>query len=173
MEADVEVRIGGVQAQREALRQGGAGLTDLGLEAENVTWSGQRSWAEVLAPAIPVPTRGLVERLRMVKDPGEVARMSRAATIADEALAEVMPLLAGAGSGRRRSGAGELTESGFASALDHAMRELGAEDRAFETIVASGENSAKPHARPGGRPIRPGTPSLWTSVRCSTGTGRT
>jgi len=158
VEADVEVRIGGVQAQREALRQGGAGLTDLGLEAENVTWSGQRSWAEVLAPAIPVPTRGLVEGLRMVKDPGEVARMSRAATIADEALAEVMPLLAGAGSGRRRSGAGELTESGFASALDHAMRELGAEDRAFETIVASGENSAKPHARPGGRPIRPGDP---------------
>ncbi len=38
------------------------------------------------------------------------------------------------------------------------MRERGAEDRAFETIVASGENSAKPHARPGRRPIRPGDP---------------
>ena len=38
------------------------------------------------------------------------------------------------------------------------MRERGAEDSAFETIVASGENSAKPHARPGDRLIGPGDP---------------
>ena len=38
------------------------------------------------------------------------------------------------------------------------MRQGGAEESAFETIVASGENSAKPHARPGGRLIRPGDP---------------
>ena len=158
MEGDVEVRIGGVQAQREALRSGAAGLAEVGLEAENVTWSSQRSWAEVLAPVSPVPTRDLVERLRMVKDPGEVARMARAAWIADEALAAVLPLLAEAGSVRARGDVGELTESRFAAALDHAMRERGAEDRAFETIVASGENSAKPHARPGSRPIRPGDP---------------
>ncbi len=155
---DVEVQIGGVQVQREALRRGAAGLAEVGLEAEHVTWSSQRSWAEVLAPVSPVPTRDLVERLRMVKDPGEVARMARAASIADEALAAVLPLLAEAGSGRARTDAGELTESRFAAALDHAMRERGAEDRAFETIVASGENSAKPHARPGRRPIGPGDP---------------
>jgi Xaa-Pro aminopeptidase len=155
---DVEVRIGGVQAQREALRHGAVGLTEVGLEADNVTWSSQRSWAEFLAPVPPVPTRNLVERLRMVKDPGEVARMARAASIADEALAAVLPRLAEAGSGRARRDAGELTESRFAAALDHAMRERGAEDRAFETIVASGENSAKPHARPSSRPIRPGDP---------------
>ncbi len=44
------------------------------------------------------------------------------------------------------------TESEVALALDVAMRRLGAEDRAFETIVASGPNSAKPHAV---RPIAP------------------
>jgi Xaa-Pro aminopeptidase len=151
--SDVDVEIGGVQAQREALRRGAAGLSEVGLEAEHVTWSSQRSWAELLAPVSLVPTRGLVEQLRLVKDPGEVARMARAASIADEALAAVLPLLAGAG-----TGAGELTEARFAAALDHAMRERGAEDRAFETIVASGENSAKPHARPGRRLIRPGDP---------------
>jgi Xaa-Pro aminopeptidase len=158
VDGDVEVQIGGVQAQREALRLGAAGLTEVGLEAENVTWSSQRTWAELLAPVAPVPTRGLVERLRMVKDAGEVARMARAASIADEALAAVLPLLAEAGSGRAGTDAAELTESRFAAALDHAMRERGAEDRAFETIVASGDNSAKPHARPGSRPIRPGDP---------------
>jgi len=94
-----------------------------------------------------------------VKDPGEVARMERAAAIADEALAAVLPLMAVAGSSTGGAGRdGELTESRFAAALDHAMRERGAEDRAFETIVASGENSAKPHARPGNRIIRRGDP---------------
>ena len=39
-------------------------------------------------------------------------------------------------------------EDEVALALDTAMRRLGAEDRAFETIVASGPNAAKPHARP-------------------------
>ncbi len=155
---DVEVAIGGVQVQREALRQGAAGAADIGLEADHVTWSGQRSWAEVFEPSPLVPTRGLVEGLRVVKDAGEVARMERAAAIADEALATVLPLLAEAGSSSGGNGRGGLTESRFAAALDHAMRELGAEDRAFETIVASGENSAKPHARPGSRTIGPGDP---------------
>jgi len=155
----VEVAIGGVQAQRDALHEGAAGLADLGLEADHVTWSGQRSWTEVFTPSPLVATRGLVERLRVVKDPGEVARMERAAAIADEALAAVLPLMAVAGSSTGGAGRdGELTESRFAAALDHAMRERGAEDRAFETIVASGENSAKPHARPGNRIIRRGDP---------------
>jgi Xaa-Pro aminopeptidase len=78
--------------------------------------------------------------------------MERAAAIADDALAEVLPLLSAAGVD------GELTESRFAAALDHAMRLRGAEESAFETIVASGENSAKPHARPGERAIRAGDP---------------
>jgi Xaa-Pro aminopeptidase len=38
------------------------------------------------------------------------------------------------------------------------MRRGGAEESAFETIVASGQNSAKPHARPGDRRIRRGDP---------------
>jgi Xaa-Pro aminopeptidase len=156
--SEVEVAIGGVQIQREALHLGAAGVIDLGLESDQVTWSGQRSWAEVFAPLPLVPTRGLVERLRVVKDAGEVARMERAATIADEALAAVLPLLAAAGSPEGPKGGAGLTESRFAAALDHAMREFGAEDRAFETIVASGENSAKPHARPGDRTIAPGDP---------------
>ena len=87
----------------------------------------------------------------MVKDDAEVARMERAAAIADGALDATLPLLAAAG----RGDGAALSESRFAAALDHAMRQHGAEDSAFETIVASGENSAKPHARPGDRADRP------------------
>ena len=154
VDRDVEICIGGVKAQREALRAGSDGVAVLGLEAHHVTWAAQRSWDEVFADVALTPTRGVVEGLRVTKDAGEVARMERAAAIADEALASVLPLLAGVG----RGADGDVTESRFAAALDHAMRELGAEESAFETIVASGGNSAKPHARPGQRLIRRGDP---------------
>jgi Xaa-Pro aminopeptidase len=89
----------------------------------------------------------LVEALRAVKDDGEIARIGAAAAIADAALSEVAPMLEQS-----------PTESEFALALDVAMRRLGAEDRAFETIVASGPNSAMPHARPGERKLTSGDP---------------
>jgi Xaa-Pro aminopeptidase len=152
--SDVEVSIGGVQSQRETLVAAVGPAGRVGLEADNVTWSTQRSWVELFDGAEVVPTRGVVEQLRIVKDAGEVMRMERAAAIADLALGSVLPLLSAVGSGRDR----DLSEAGFAAALDNAMRQRGAEERAFETIVASGENSAKPHARPGGRLIRPGDP---------------
>ncbi len=155
VQLDIDMSIGGVQAQRQELATAAGGLRTIGLEADHVSWAAQRSWEELFAPAELSPTRGVIEQLRMVKDAGEVDRMARAAAIADEALAAVLPMLRAAGA---RQADGTLTESRFASALDHAMRERGAEDSAFETIVASGENSAKPHARPGDRTIRPGDP---------------
>jgi Xaa-Pro aminopeptidase len=150
---EVTVVVGGLRAQREALAERAAGRAALGLEADHVTWSEQRAWAELLPAAELVATRGTVEALREHKDDAELARMARAAAISDEALEAVLPLLAGAA---RTDG--QLTERRFGAALDHAMRERGAEDRAFETIVASGENAAKPHARPGERRIRSGDP---------------
>ena len=145
----VELCVGGIQAQRDALSDAtrAGTVTRLGLEADRVTWSAQRRWAEDLAPARLVPTSGVVELLRQVKDAGELVRMARAAAIADAALAEVVPLL-----GQK------VREDEVALALDTAMRRLGAEDRAFETIVASGPNAAKPHARPTKRVIVQGDP---------------
>lgn len=116
--------------------------TRVGLESDSVTWAVQRQLAEVLAPAETVPTSGLVEGLRRVKDEGEQDRIEAAAAIADRALAEVLDLL--------RDG---RTEAEVALALDSAMRRLGAQSPAFETIVAGGPNAAKPHARPSARPV--------------------
>jgi Xaa-Pro aminopeptidase len=151
-DTDIGICIGGAQVQRDEVVRRAGGLGSLGLEADHISWAAQRAWDGLLDGPRLVPTRGVVEGLRRVKDAGEVARMERAAAIADDALAEVLPLLSAAGVD------GELTESRFAAALDHAMRLRGAEESAFETIVASGENSAKPHARPGERAIRAGDP---------------
>ena len=110
-----------------------------------MSWSGQRAWAALLDSAELVPTTNAVEALREVKDLAEIVRMERAAAIADAALYEVLPMLSE-----------EVSEEQFALELDTAMRRGGAEGVAFETIVAAGENSAKPHHRPGPRRVRQG-----------------
>jgi Xaa-Pro aminopeptidase len=149
--AAVELAVGGVGAQRDAVRDALAGVARVGLEEEDVTWAGSRRWVELLEGNEVLPTSGLVEALREVKDAGEIDRMARAAAIADAALAEVLPLLASAATE-------PVTEEQFALALDTAMRRGGAESTAFETIVAAGPNSAKPHHHPTGRLIAAGDP---------------
>jgi Xaa-Pro aminopeptidase len=145
----VDIAIGPVSEQRAAAQRvlGAASSARIGLEADNVSWSGQRSWADLLGGDRLVATTNMVEALRERKDAAEIARMERAAAIADAALFEVLPLM---GQG--------VTEEHFALELDSAMRRGGAESTAFETIVASGENSAKPHHRPGTRRIAEGDP---------------
>lgn len=91
------------------------------------------------------PTEGLVEELRQVKDETELAATQRAITVAEAAFMQIIPLL--------RPG---VPEREVAIELEFAMRRGGAEDRAFETIVASGEQGAHPHHRPNDRLLTPG-----------------
>ena len=144
---DARIRVGRTAgSQKEYLQEEASGITRLGLEASSVTWAAQRRYdAEWFPEAELVPTEGLVEELRKIKDPGEVDRMAEAARVADEALGRV----------RHRLAEGP-TEEEFAVALDFEMRAGGATGPSFETIVASGPNGAKPHHRPSNRRIEPG-----------------
>ena len=137
-----EIEISG-PGQREVLAAAVADGSRLGLEADHVTWSQFRSFDDDwFASAELVATTELVERLRVSKDGGELDRMRAAAAIADAALAQVQTMLAE-----------RPTERAFGLALDTMIRELGASGNSFETIVASGPNSALPHARPTDRTI--------------------
>jgi Xaa-Pro aminopeptidase len=120
-------------------------LARVGVEAEYLPWSEAMGWVEAFEASEIVATRGLVERVRSVKAKAEVERIQAAAAIADAALAEVRPLLSE-----------EPTEVDFARRLDAEMLARGASAPSFETIVASGPNSALPHSRPTGRRIREG-----------------
>ncbi|MDQ3680120.1 MAG: aminopeptidase P family protein [Actinomycetota bacterium] len=145
-QVDARVEIGNLTRQRQALGAATAPVPRLGLEATDVTWARQRTFAEEWFPAVElVATEGVVEGLRQVKDAGELARMAAAASIADRALDGVK---AGLAEG--------LTEQDVALALDVEMRRLGAAGSAFATIVASGPNGARPHASPSPRPIGEG-----------------
>lgn len=147
---ELELEIGNPAAQLEAIDRRLSGIGRLGLEANDVTWGAKRHLASALrafssAGGSFVPTTSLVERLRVVKDEGELARIELAAEIADVALAQVKEQLADG-----------LSEAQFAIELDYEMRRRGADDVSFETIVASGPNGALPHARPSDRQIEPG-----------------
>ena len=123
-----------------------AGVGRLGLEARSVTWAQQQRWQfDLFGTGELVPTLGVVEELRLVKDAGEAARIRTACAIADAALAEVRHRLAQ-----------QPSEIEFGLELDAAMRRLGAADVSFETIVASGPNGAKPHHHPSHRTIESG-----------------
>lgn len=85
--------------------------------------------------------------MRAVKDDLEVELLSNALRISEEALSKAI--------GELNPKATELT---FAGILEMYMRSLGAEDFAFETIVASGINSAYPHAVPTSKELNIGEP---------------
>lgn len=92
-----------------------------------------------------VPTVDLVERLRAVKSPEEVAAIRAAAELAQSALAEILPGI--------REGQTELE---VGAALEASLRRRGSEWHPFPTIVASGPRSALPHARTSRRTIGAG-----------------
>lgn len=94
-----------------------------------------------------VPVKGVVEQIRLLKDSFELHRLEDAAKIAVDALAQLID------AGELRAG---RTEKEVAADLEHRMRLLGSERVSFDTIVASGPNSALPHYAAGDRELTDG-----------------
>jgi Xaa-Pro aminopeptidase len=92
-----------------------------------------------------VATEQLVERLRVIKDPGELATLREAAR-----------RLSGVARRAREFVHAGRSEAAVAALVDAAVRDAGFERPAFDTIVASGPNSALPHARPTSRILAAG-----------------
>jgi Xaa-Pro aminopeptidase len=78
-----------------------------------------------------------VERLRAIKEPGELDKIRAATELADEAVREIM-----------EHGLAGRTERDVADALEAGMRRRGAQGLSFDSIVASGPHGALPHATP-------------------------
>jgi Xaa-Pro aminopeptidase len=134
----------------------GPRIFNLGVEAAAITLSRFDRLSESLGRAEADSTDGasaprlrstenVVERGRMVKDDVEIAALREAARRLSGVAAAVLD----------RVEAGR-TEQDVAAGIDAAIREAGFERSAFETIVASGPNSALPHARPTFRTLQPG-----------------
>lgn len=81
-----------------------------------------------------VPTENLVEDLRAEKEPEELAKIEKAAEIADKCFAHILRFL--------KPG---LTEKEVADEIEWFIRKQGAADLSFDPLVASGPNSSLPH----------------------------
>jgi len=124
-------------------------VSRVGFEAANLTVS-RYQWLTATVAAHGsrselVPTEGIVEAARVIKDEYEADLLRQAASrLSDVARAVVRDVRAGE------------TERAVAATIDLRLRQAGFERPAFDTIVAAGPNAALPHARPTERRLSEG-----------------
>jgi len=119
----------------------------LGFEAAKVTVAGLANLKKRLRGLGLkfIPTEGVIEELRRVKSPAEIKQIAAACGIADRALAATLKSM-------KRG----VTELAIAEEFRRQAFRLGAEDLSFDSIVAFGENSGCPHAKPSARKLKKG-----------------
>jgi len=147
--AGLEVVLLKSRQQRLAELMGGRKAKRVGFEAHSLSFAETHRLMEESEklPMELVPTEGLVESLRMAKEEEEVRCLAKAAGIADRALEYIVREV--------RPG---MTEKEAAWLIEEFLRQNGSESIPFDIIVASGPNSAMPHARPTERIISAGEP---------------
>lgn len=124
---------------------GRGGATRIALERHHVTLSTYDVLVKAGGDDMEfVDGEQAVESLRTVKDSDEIALLAAACRVTDEAFAAILDLL--------RPG---LTEQDVAWLLRAEMHDRGAEP-AFDSIVAFGSNSARPHHQPTDRVLASG-----------------
>lgn len=121
------------------------GVRRAGFEAGHVTVATLSRWQDATKEIEWRPTDNVIERQRLIKDEAELAIFRRAGKALSAVAAELRSWLAI-----------DKSEREVARAVDRAMERGGFERPAFDTIVASGPNSAYPHARATDRLLRPG-----------------
>jgi len=144
-DVDILVTRSVASALIERVAESGAGTRQVAIEHHHVTLAQFQPLFEAADGRVEFcDANQVVERLRAVKDDDEIELLSAACTITDEVFTAVLELL--------RPG---VDESTIAWEMRRLMHARGAEP-AFDSIVAFGPNSARPHHRPTGTELRQG-----------------
>ncbi len=126
-------------------------LRRLGFEAGHITFARYQQLTNALNKAKSqlklVSVDGLVESLRAIKEPEEIELITKASAITDSAFEYIEDII--------HIG---MSEKEVAWEIEKFMREKSGQAIAFDFIVASGPNSALPHAKPSQHAIRSGEP---------------
>lgn len=120
------------------------GVTKIAIEEEWTSLAEYNRWKTTFSGITIVPTSGIVEGLRKIKDEDELDRIKKAIHITEEAFAHILGFI--------QPGVREID---VAIELETFIRSHGAVS-AFETIVASGTRGALPHGSATGKPINAG-----------------
>jgi Xaa-Pro aminopeptidase len=97
-----------------------------------------------------LPVEAFVENFRLQKDEHEISSIKKALNLSEKVFLDFIPAI--------KPG---VTEKYLAWLLETKLKEAGAEGLSFATIVASGPNSAKPHAEPSDRSLKAGEPIMF------------
>ena len=115
---------------------------NVGFEENYVTYAKYKEYMHKYKINSLVETENMIEKQRMIKDEEEIEYIKKACQITDECFEHIVNYI--------RPG---MTEKQIAREIDYFYYKH-AEETSFETIVASGENSSKPHAVPTDRKIQ-------------------
>ena len=143
----VQTRVNNVTPQTAARDIFAAeGVTKVAFEPYRMTVADFEAWKKEMPAVEFVSLENIPEqKLRIVKDAGEIEAIAKAGAIACKAFDELL--------GWVKPG---MTEMQVKAQLEYFMLSLGSEGVAFGTIAASGPNGSLPHAVPGLRKIEQG-----------------
>ena len=115
---------------------------NVGFEENYVTYAQYKEYMHKYKVNNLVETENMIEKQRMIKDEEEIDNIKKACQITDECFNHIVNYI--------RPG---MTEKQIAREIDYFYYKH-SEGTSFDTIVASGENSSKPHAVPTDRKIQ-------------------
>lgn len=126
-----------------------AGVKKLHFEAEHLTFSMYEDFvsrARDWSPTVKLmPSKGLVEKLRMVKEKEEIEFLRKAIKLGDAGFNHILQYI--------RPG---VTERDISTELEYFLARMGSEKPSFDTIIAGGPRSALPHGVASDRKLQPG-----------------
>ena len=120
------------------------GIQKMGFEDGYLTVAAWRDYEKAL-PCELVPAQRLLNTLRASKDQEEIALMTKAQEITDQAFDAILKFI--------QPG---MTEREIAARLQYEMLCRGAEKMSFDPIVVSGPNGSLPHGIPGDKQVQKG-----------------
>ncbi len=109
----------------------------MGFEGSFVSYETHRALCEKFTNVQFMSIGKMIEEQRKIKFPEELVKIQAAQDIADKAFSHLLKVLTP-----------NMTEIEVAAELEYAMRKMGAEAAAFDTIAVSGTLSAVPHGVP-------------------------
>jgi len=129
------------------------GWRRLGFEANHISFAAYHKLSEAIQTKQLhlelIPTTALVEHLRSIKELEELELIGKAIELTDAAFQHAKATIRP-----------QMTEMEAAWEIESFLRQGGSEGIPFDIIVASGSNSALPHAKPGRKMIQSGEPVL-------------
>ncbi len=120
---------------------------NIGFEESNLTYAKYKEYMHKFKINNFEETEGIIEKQRMIKEQYEIEHIKRACKITDDCFDYLKDYI--------KVG---MSEKQIANEIERFFLDYGAEDLAFDTIVASGKNSSMPHAVPTDKIIRSGDP---------------